>query len=333
MKVLVTGGAGFIGAHLARQLALDGHAVVACDNFNAYYTPALKRARVTALLAPAGVGCEELDITDRAALHRLMRRQGFDVVVNLAAQAGVRHSARAPAEFVHSNLVGFAEVLEACRLHETAHLLYASSSSVYGRHDDTPFHERDRCDAPISFYAATKAANELMAHAYAAQHGLAITGARLFTVYGPWGRPDMAYWDFACRMRRGEPVPVFGDGSLRRDFTYVDDAVAALARLAQRRPAPGHEVFNVGHQDPVALRDFVATLEKAVGRRAIVRSQPAPASEVPVTCADDTRLTQCIGPWPRTPLPAGLAAFVAWLDEWTADTSPGLATSRSSTGN
>ena len=321
MEILVTGGAGFIGAHLAARLANDGHVVVACDNFNTYYSPDLKRARVAALLAPVGVACEEVDIADHAGLLRLMRRYPFDCVVSLAAQAGVRHSARAPFDFVHSNLVGFASVLEACRLQGIEHLLYASSSSVYGRHGDTPFLEDDRCDAPISFYAATKAANELMAHAYAAQHGLAITGVRLFTVYGPWGRPDMAYWDFASRMLRGEPIPVFGDGSLRRDFTYVDDAVIALTRLTQRRLVPGHEVFNVGHRQPVAVRELVSTLEHAIGCSAVVRSEPMPASEVPVTCADDARLTRCVGPWPQTPLATGISAFVAWLKEWltTAD--------------
>lgn len=330
--ILVTGAAGFIGAHAAAQLARAGHTVIGCDSYNAYYPVALKRARVAALLGPVGVQVHELDLCDTDATLALVRDHGVDVVLHLAAQAGVRHSVSAPMDYVRSNLIGFGSVLEACRLGGVKHLLYASSSSVYGWRDDEAepqgdggerlgFAETDRTDEPASFYAATKKANEAMAHATAHVHGLPVTGLRFFTVYGPWGRPDMAYWTFSERIRRGQSLPLFGRGELLRDFTYVDDVVEALARLIQRGPpvaqgrsAPA-EIFNVGHRQPVRVLEFVQTLGDLLGTQPTLDFVEQQIGDVPNTCADPTRLTAAIGPepWPATPLRDGLARFVDWF--------------------
>ena len=319
---LVTGAAGFIGAHVAARLARDGMRVVGCDEFNAYYDPRLKRDRVAALLAPLGIDCHAIDLSDAAATSDFMRRQGpFDVVVHLAAQAGVRHSIEAPMDYVRSNVAGFVAVLQASAGTKVGHVLYASSSSVYGARTEAPFSESDRTDAPASLYAATKQAGEAIAHSYAAVHALPVTGLRFFTVYGPWGRPDMAYFSFAQRMRRGQSIPVFAHGELQRDFTYIDDAVEAVRRLLERGPpraeggAPA-EVYNVGSHRPVRVLDFIASLERAVGRPATIDFQPMQAGDVPLTCADPERLLAAIGPWAGTPLDRGLAEFARWLEAW-----------------
>ncbi|MGR6804730.1 NAD-dependent epimerase/dehydratase family protein [Sphaerotilus natans] len=337
-QILVTGAAGFIGAHAAAALAQAGHRVVGCDSFNAYYPVELKHARVAALLQPAGVPVERLDLCDGAALQALMRQHRIDTVLHLAAQAGVRHSVSAPLDYVQANLLGFASVLEACRLQGVDHLLYASSSSVYGRRDGDAapggFRESDRIDAPASFYAATKQANEAMAHATAAVHRLPVTGLRFFTVYGPWGRPDMAYWGFAERLRRGETLQLYGQGELRRDFTHVDDVVDALLRLVARGAPAGRqredgvpaELFNIGHRHPVRVIDFVRLLERATGCPARIEFAPMQAGDVPDTSADPSRLIEAIGPWRATPLAEGLAGFVRWLEGWNArGASPRLA--------
>jgi UDP-glucuronate 4-epimerase len=336
-KVLVTGAAGFIGAHAAAALKRLGLEVVGCDSFNAYYPPALKHDRVRALLGPHGVPCHRLDLADVAATRDLLQRGGFDTVLHLAAQAGVRHSIEAPMDYVQANLVGFTALLQAC--HETGveHFFYASSSSVYGSRTHTPFREDDRTDQPASLYAASKKANELIASSYASVHGLRSTALRFFTVYGPWGRPDMAYFSFARRLRCGEPITLFAGGTLWRDFTYIDDAVDAVVRLMQAHgleapaplPAPASpiavaeglphplaEVFNIGHHEPVQVLDFVRDLEAATGCTARVVMAPMQPGDVPMTCADPQRLLARIGPWPHTPLRDGLQRFADWLNQW-----------------
>lgn len=323
-SLLITGAAGFIGAHTAQALAAAGHQVIGLDSFNTYYDPALKQARVKQLLAPAGVNCVSMDLVDLDGLRGLIREHRVDTVLNLAAQAGVRYSVEQPMAYVHSNLQGFGAVLEACRLEGVQHLLYASSSSVYGRRADAPFRETDRIDRPASFYAATKAANEALAYATAGIHHLPCTGLRFFTVYGPWGRPDMAYWTFAERIKRGEPIKLFDRGELLRDFTYVDDVVNALLRLVQKG-APSNDdngvparIFNLGHRHPVKVVEFVATLEAALGLKAQVEFAPMQPGDVPVTCADPSQLVAAIGDLQHTPLDVGLQRFADWFGPWQA---------------
>ena len=327
-SILVTGAAGFIGAHVARALAQRGLRVTACDNFNAYYDPQLKQARVQHLLWPAGVNVAHVDLTDVAQTQRLVDTSGAEVVLHLAAQAGVRHSVERPMDCVQANLMGFGSVLEACRTVGIGHLLYASSSSVYGHRAGAgeqgarPFSEDDRVDRPASFYAATKMANEAMAYATARVHGLPVTGLRFFTVYGPWGRPDMACWLFAERILGGRPIRVFGRGELMRDYTYVADTVEAVCRLVERgAPAPDAqgvpiETFNVGHSLPMTVNELVAGLEAAIGRPALIEYAPMQAGDVPHTESDPARLRAAIGDWSRTPMADGLGEFVQWLRWW-----------------
>ncbi|MFO1341195.1 MAG: NAD-dependent epimerase/dehydratase family protein [Burkholderiaceae bacterium] len=324
--ILVTGAAGFIGAHVAAELARAGHRVAGVDSFNAYYDPKLKHDRVAALLGPLGVPCQRLDLCDAAATRALVVGGGFDAVIHLAAQAGVRHSIQAPADYVQSNLVGFANVIEACREAGVPQLLYASSSSVYGNRRDAPFRETDRVDRPASLYAATKIANELIAHTYASIHGLRSTGLRFFTVYGPWGRPDMAYFSFSRRIRAGQPITLFAEGQLLRDFTFIDDIVDAVVGLLSA-PAPAarpteSDIYNLGHHVPVKVVDFVRTLEDALGLKALVEFGPMQPGDVPVTCADDGRLRARIGDWASTPLDAGLARFARWIEAWEPAPAP-----------
>jgi UDP-glucuronate 4-epimerase len=320
--VLVTGAAGFVGSHVAAALAASGDAVLATDRMGGEgLLGRLRHDRVAHLLVPRGVPFEVADLSDADEVQALFARHRFERVVHLAAEAGVRRSIIAPEAFVRSNLVAFANVLEACRRGGIAHLVYASSSSVYGAREEVPFREDDRADAPTSFYAATKRANELMAYAYAHVHGLPCTALRFFTVYGPWGRPDMAYFDFAQRIRRGEPITVYGRGEMRRDFTYVDDIVEGVRRIATEpcaapAGAAPHALFNIGHSEPVEVREFVRLLERAIGREAIVRHAAAPRADVPVTCADVRRLERRTGFAPRTSLGEGLGRFVAWLEAW-----------------
>jgi UDP-glucuronate 4-epimerase len=317
--ILVTGAAGFIGAHVAAQLRSRGHDVVGCDNFNDYYDPALKRARVTELLAPVGVPCEAVDIADAAALDRLFDRHRPSHVVHLAAQAGVRYSISNPRAYVESNLVGFANVLEAARAGAVEHLVYASSSSVYGVCTQAPFHEEQRTDQPVSLYAATKKANEVMAHAYGQVHGMRCTGLRFFTVYGPWGRPDMAYFSFARKLVAGEALPIFADGLLQRDFTYIDDIAEGVVRMvltSRRSGDPSAEIYNIGNHQPVTVLAFVDTLASLLGVKPRLDFLPMQAGDVPMTCADVDKLRSRVGFEPATPLQEGLARFVDWFHGW-----------------
>jgi UDP-glucuronate 4-epimerase len=316
--IMVTGAAGFIGAHVAAALADDGHTVLGMDNFNGYYAPELKRGRIEHLLAPRDIRCVEADLAEIGTAARLLGDRGsVDVVVHLAGQAGVRHSTRDPLAHVQANVVAFVDLLEASRRAGVGHVLHASSSSVYGSRSQTPFAESDRTDRPVSIYAATKQAAEAIAHATTSLHGLPTTGLRFFTVYGPWGRPDMAYFSFAQKIRRGEPIELFAGGELLRDFTYIADTVEAVRRLVQRGPQPGDaEVFNVGQRRPVRVLEFVRTIEQALGRTAEIRFAPMQPGDVPITCADSSKLEAAIGSWQWTSLRDGLGRFAEWLERW-----------------
>ncbi len=319
--VLVTGAAGFVGSFVAARLAAMGHRVVGCDNFNDYYTPQLKHDRVQALLTPAGVECLTVELADAAQVTALFDRVKPTLVVHLAAQAGVRYSLQNPAAYVQSNLVGFGNMLEACRQHQVQHLLYASSSSVYGQNAKVPFSESDRVDEPVSLYAATKKSNELMAYSYSHLFQLPTTGLRFFTVYGPWGRPDMAYFSFTEKMLKGEPIPVFAEGKLTRDFTYIDDIVEGVVRLLFK-PTPGeagrapHAVFNIGNHQPVTVLDFIQTLEQVTGVKADMQFLPMQPGDVPATYADTERLRAWVDFAPTTALKDGLNHFATWFRQW-----------------
>lgn len=319
--VLVTGAAGFVGSFVAVRLAGLGHRVVGCDNFNDYYTPQLKHDRVQALLTPAGVECHTVELADNAQVQALFERVKPTLVVHLAAQAGVRYSLENPAAYVQSNLVGFGNILEACRQHAIEHLLYASSSSVYGANAKVPFSEEDQVDAPVSLYAATKKSNELMAHSYSHLFKLPATGLRFFTVYGPWGRPDMAYFSFTQKMMKGETIPVFAEGLLTRDFTYIDDIVEGVVRLLFK-PTPAtdssaaHTVFNIGNHNPVRVLEFIETIEEVTGIKAQKDFLPMQPGDVPATHASIDKLKAWVDFAPTTPLKTGLARFYEWYRDW-----------------
>jgi UDP-glucuronate 4-epimerase len=317
MKVLVTGAAGFIGMHLAERLKRDGADVTGVDNFDPYYDVALKRARADRLAA-AGVRCETLDLADTAATLALLRDGRFTHFAHLAAQPGVRYSLVNPRAYLRNNIDAFGAVLEACRHSGIAHLVYASSSSVYGASHTLPFSEDQRVDSPVSLYAATKRANELMAHSYSHLYGLPATGLRFFTVYGPWGRPDMAPVQFTRAILAGDPIKVFNHGRMRRDFTYVDDIVEGVARVLRLPPAPRpggsapHTIYNIGNHQAVDLEAFIAELERLLGRKAVKEYLPLQPGDVPETYAAIERLAAATGFAPATPLAVGLAKFVDW---------------------
>ncbi|AHL34055.1 hypothetical protein CD58_14555 [Pseudomonas brassicacearum] len=316
MKILVTGVAGFIGFHAAKRLCSDGHQVIGLDNLNSYYSVELKQARLAQLQAYGNFQFLRLDVTDKPALLDLFAQQSFEHVVHLAAQAGVRYSIDNPDTYAQSNLVGFLNVLEACRAHRPAHLIYASSSSVYGLNEHLPYATTDAVDRPVSFYAATKRANELMAHAYAHLYGIPTTGLRFFTVYGPWGRPDMALFKFTDAIIKGQPIDVYNDGEMSRDFTYIDDIVEGLVRLIPRPPAEEggarNKVYNIGFGAPVKLVQFIECLEEAIGIRAIKNFMPLQSGEVVNTWADTRELADFVGFRPQTPVPVGVQSFVDW---------------------
>jgi len=320
-RILVTGAAGFVGSFVAARLAAMGHQVVGCDNFNDYYDPRLKHDRVRALLAPAGVVCHTVELSDAAQVAALFERERPQLVVHLAAQAGVRYSIDNPSVYIQSNLVGFGNILEACRQGAIEHLLYASSSSVYGNNAKVPFSEDDQVDAPVSLYAATKKSNELMAHSYSHLFKLPATGLRFFTVYGPWGRPDMAYFSFAEKMMRGATIPVFAEGLLTRDFTYIDDIVEGVVRLLFK-PTPAtatsapHTVFNIGNHNPVQVLEFIRTLESVMGIEARKEFLPMQPGDVPATHASIAKLKAWVDFAPTTPLATGLANFWTWYRDW-----------------
>lgn len=319
MTTLVTGAAGFIGAYVCRALQARGEAVAGLDNFNAYYEPRLKRDRVAALCP--GVDIHALDLVDRDGLQALFDELRPTRVVHLAAQAGVRHSLENPHAYVDSNLVGFANLLELCRRHGVGHLVYASSSSVYGDSATPPFSEDQRIDRPRSLYAATKAANELLAHSYAHLYALPATGLRFFTVYGPWGRPDMAPLLFARAVLAGREIQVFNHGRMRRDFTWIDDIVAGVLGALDHPPEgdPPHRVFNLGNHVPVELERFIAVIERAAGRPARKAYLPMQPGDMVETMADISRARDAFGFAPATPIEAGLPRVVAWCRDYFGD--------------
>ncbi|MDD2711643.1 MAG: NAD-dependent epimerase [Simplicispira sp.] len=318
MHILVTGAAGFIGFHVAQRLLARGDQVLGLDNLNDYYDPALKRARLQQLQGVAGFRFVQGDLADRAAMAALFQAQRFDCVIHLAAQAGVRYSITHPNAYLDSNLTGFGHILEGCRAQGVGHLVYASSSSVYGGNTKMPFAETDAVDHPVSLYAASKKANELMAHAYSHLYGFATTGLRFFTVYGPWGRPDMAYYLFARAILAGEPIAVFNHGDMKRDFTYIDDITEGVVRVVDRPATPlaagaaPYRVFNIGNSEPVQLLDFIGCLEQALGKTAIRQLLPMQAGDVPATYASTQALQEWVGFAPSTPLAEGIGRFVHW---------------------
>ena len=330
MKLLVTGAAGFIGMHASARLLERGHEVLGIDNLNAYYDPALKAARLERLRPHRGFAFEKLDIADEGGVSALFKARRFDVVLHLAAQAGVRYSLENPMAYVTSNVAGFLNVLEGCRGAKVAHLCYASSSSVYGANTELPFGEEDRVDRPVSLYAATKRANELMAESYSRLYGMACTGLRFFTVYGPWGRPDMALFLFTRAILEGKPVRVFNGGDMLRDFTYIDDIAEAVVKIVEK-PHPGAHssgtarLFNVGHGSPVNLMDFVRAVERALGAKAQIELAPMQPGDVRATYASTEKLRAEIGYAPATPVEAGVARFVAWYREHYAGRGGGVA--------
>ncbi|RWB07549.1 MAG: NAD-dependent epimerase/dehydratase family protein [Mesorhizobium sp.] len=323
LPVLVTGAAGFIGSHVCHHLLSRGEAVVGVDNMNDYYDLALKKRRLARLQPHKDFSFHQIDIAEQDALADALAGQGIVRIVHLAAQAGVRHSLDNPRLYVRSNVVGHLEVLEFCRAQPAfEHLVYASSSSVYGGNRKVPFSETDQVDKPVSLYAATKKSDELMSHTYAHLFGVPQTGLRFFTVYGPWGRPDMAYWIFTKAMLEGKPIRVFNNGEMWRDFTYVEDVVRAVVAVLDKPPSaevPPSRLYNVGNNRPVRLGDFIDTLEKLLGVKAIRHSEPMQSSDVEQTYADMTALERDFGFRPSVSTEDGLKKFVDWYrSEWAA---------------
>src|SRR5450756_1101645 len=330
--ILVTGAAGFIGFHIARQLLAEGRDVVGLDNLNSYYDPALKQARLNILREHSRFGFVQLDLADRASIAGLFAEHRFAAVVHLAAQAGVRHSIDHPHAYVDANLEGFLNVLEGCRHNDCRHLVYASSSSVYGANTKLPFSVEDKTDRPISLYAATKKANELMAHSYSHLYRLPVTGLRFFTVYGPWGRPDMSLFLFTKKLIAGEPIDVFNYGQHARDFTFIDDIVEGVVRVLDKvatpnpawngaEPDPGtseapYRLYNIGNNQPVELMYFIECIENAVGKKALKNMLPLQPGDVPRTFADVDALAVDIGFQPKTSIEQGVQRFVDWYRDY-----------------
>ncbi|MDR7927655.1 NAD-dependent epimerase [Acidithiobacillus thiooxidans] len=324
-RVLITGVAGFIGFHLARRLLADGWIVQGIDNLNDYYDPNLKKDRLAQLEGHPAFQFKKIDLADRSAMETLFAGPHFDVVIHLAAQAGVRYSLQAPHSYVDSNVTGFLHILEGCRAQKVGHLLFASSSSVYGANSQLPYSVHDPVDHPVSLYAATKRAGELMAHSYAHLYGIPCTGLRFFTVYGPWGRPDMAYFSFTRKILAGEKIPVFNHGKMQRDFTYIDDIIEGITRLVPKIPGPQanwpadpassaapFQIHNIGNHTPVALTDFIKTLEECLDKKAEIEWLPMQDGDVVATYADVSALQEAVAFAPDTPLRAGLQHFVDW---------------------
>jgi UDP-glucuronate 4-epimerase len=320
MRVLVTGVAGFIGMHCAKRLLARGDTVIGVDNLSAYYSVGLKKDRLK-LLAAKNFSFSRLDVADLPALRKLFVKAKPDRVLHLAAQAGVRYSLENPAAYLESNVVGFGNLLECCRERPPRHLVFASSSSVYGANNKLPWSESQPVDRPVSVYAATKRANELMAHVYAHLYGIPMTGLRYFTVYGPWGRPDMSAYLFARAILDGKPIRVFNKGDMQRDFTYIDDIVEGTLRVLDKAPpasggALPYALYNIGNHEPVSLLDYIRTLERVLGRKAKLKMQPMQPGDVKATYADTTALRKAVGFAPRTPLAAGLERFAQWFKSY-----------------
>lgn len=334
MKFLVTGAAGFIGFHVSERLLAAGHQVIGIDNLNDYYDVNLKLARLDLLKKHSAFRFDKIDLADREAMATLFSTEHFQRVIHLAAQAGVRYSLENPHAYAEANLTGHLNVLEGCRHNKIEHLLYASSSSVYGLNRKMPFSTQDSVDHPVSFYAATKKANELMSHTYSHLYGLPTTGLRFFTVYGPWGRPDMALFKFTQAIIEGKSIDVYNRGQMRRDFTYIDDIAEAIVRLQDVIPEPDSEwtveegspatssapyrVYNIGNSSPVALMDYISALEKALGKEAIKNMLPMQPGDVLATSADTQALYEVIGFKPHTSVEEGVQQFVDWYKKFYA---------------
>ncbi|WP_226086285.1 NAD-dependent epimerase [Mesobacillus sp. S13] len=332
MSIIVTGAAGFIGFHLSKQLLALGYHVIGIDNLNEYYDAALKKDRLKLLETNANFTFHKMDLANQEEVHSLFKKHSINIVIHLAAQAGVRYSLTHPHSYVHSNLLGFLNILEGCRQFPVEHLIYASSSSVYGANTKTPFSEKDPVDHPVSLYAASKKANELMAHTYSHLYDIPTTGLRFFTVYGPWGRPDMAYYSFTRDIIQGNPINVFNHGDMSRDFTFIDDIVDGIVKLLHRppkrqdewnrkKPEPNssyapYKLYNIGNNNPVKLLDFIQTLEEKIGKKAKKVFLPMQPGDVKVTYADITDLQRDAGFSPSTALDKGLESFVDWYKEY-----------------
>ncbi|MEB3293927.1 MAG: NAD-dependent epimerase [Synechococcales bacterium] len=325
MKILITGVAGFIGYHLAIRYLNEGHEVYGIDNLNDYYDINLKYGRLFQIQSYDRFTFQCLDLSDRTATLELFQSHSFDRVIHLAAQAGVRYSLKNPHAYLDSNLAGFLNILEGCRQAETKHLVYASSSSVYGANQKVPFSISDRVDHPVSLYAATKKANELMAHTYSDLYQIPTTGLRFFTVYGPWGRPDMAYFKFVQAIDRGQPIDVYNFGKMQRDFTYIDDIIEGVVRVAEKIPAGNcdqtenlvpYRLYNIGNHSPVSLMTFIETIEQIMGKTAVKNFLPMQPGDVPTTYADVDDLMQAVDFKPATPLALGLQRFISWYQDF-----------------
>lgn len=335
MNILVTGTAGFIGYHLSKRLLAHNYSVIGVDNLNDYYDIRLKNERLKSLESNEKFKFYKVDLANQEALNQIFNNHSLPIVINLAAQAGVRYSLINPQSYVHSNLVGFVNILEACRHYQVSHLLYASSSSVYGANTKTPFSTQDTVDHPVSMYAATKKANELMAHTYSHLFNIPTTGLRFFTVYGPWGRPDMAYYSFTKNIFEGNTIKVFNNGDMLRDFTYIDDIVEGIVKLLDHPPksdtnkildpsssyAP-YKIYNIGNNSPVRLMDFINTLENLIGKKANIEFLPMQPGDVKATYADITDLQKAVGFSPATPLEVGLRHFVEWYKKYESSSIP-----------
>lgn len=331
-KILVTGAAGFIGFHLAKKLCESSWEVVGLDNLNNYYDVNLKKDRLNLLLDKTNFKFHKIDLVDREAIKNLFEKEKFDHVVNLAAQAGVRYSLENPYSYIDSNLSGFLNILEGCRHNPVEHLIYASSSSVYGANTKMPFSVHDNVDHPVSLYAATKKANELMAHTYSNLYKIPTTGLRFFTVYGPWGRPDMALFIFTKKIAEGKPIDVYNNGKMRRDFTYVDDIIDGIIKLIPQLPTPNpnwdgdnpdnatsfapYKLYNIGNNQPVELLRFIEIIEDRLGKKAIKNFMPIQPGDVPATYADVDELINAVGFKPNTPIEEGISKFIIWYKNY-----------------
>lgn len=323
MKVLITGVAGFIGYHLAERLLTEKISVCGIDNLNNYYDVNLKKSRLAQLNYHTNFDFQLIDLNDRQSISNLFQVQNFDCVVNLAAQAGVRYSIENPYAYVDSNLVGFVNLLEACRQQQIKHLVFASSSSVYGANTKVPFATNDNVDRPVSLYAATKKANELMAYTYSHLYHLPITGLRFFTVYGPWGRPDMAYFKFVQAISEEKPIDVYNFGKMKRDFTYIDDVIEGVVRVMTKPPqcvdavgTAAYKIYNIGNNTPIELMQFIEVIEQAVGKTAIKNFLPMQPGDVPSTYADVDDLIKDVGFKPKTTIVEGLGHFIKWYQSY-----------------
>lgn len=323
MTVLITGAAGFVGFHVAKRLLSSGKKVFGVDNLNSYYDVQLKHDRLKQLERFENFSFQKIDIADRDAIKQLFSQRKFASIVHLAAQAGVRYSIENPYAYGESNLTGFLNILEGSRVQQVKHLVYASSSSVYGANKKVPFSTSDNVDNPVSLYAATKKANELMAHSYSHLYGIPMTGLRFFTVYGPWGRPDMAYFKFVEAIAQGKPIEVYNYGKMKRDFTYIDDVVEGIVRVLAKPPLAEYggapcKVYNIGNHQPVELLTFIETIEAAMGYSAQKIMKPMQPGDVPATYADVKALKRAVGFSPSTPLEIGIEKFVAWYKNYYA---------------